>query len=267
MLNNSRWQLTLVVVFLTLAIICYGLEYTLFQDADAVIQSILEESGFTFLSVILVSLIIDRVLVFREKASQMKKLNMVIGSFFSEVGTELLLLIADFDANMPQLSQQLVITAEWTQKDFSRVQEYLKNHQADISVPEGNLETLRSLLHNYRQFLLSLLQNPNLMEHESFTDLLWALFHLTEELVNRRELDKLSQEDNKHISGDIARTYKSLISEWLDYMSHLKHDYPYLFSFEIRTNPFNPNARVEFNGSLKPGSQPQGSQPPNQSAY
>jgi len=30
--------------------------------------------------------------------------------------------------------------------------------------------------------LLGLLGNPNLLEHDSFTDLLWAVFHLMEEL-------------------------------------------------------------------------------------
>ncbi|MBA7569274.1 hypothetical protein ES708_11013 [subsurface metagenome] len=35
------------------------------------------------------------------------------------------------------------------------------------------------------------------------------------------------------------------ISEWLDYMKHLKNNYPYLFSLAMRTNPFDANASVE----------------------
>ena len=30
--------------------------------------------------------------------------------------------------------------------------------------------------------------------------------------------------------------------QWLDYMRHLKADYPYLFSLAIRTNPFRHDA-------------------------
>jgi len=46
--------------------------------------------GFLFLDVLLVILFIERILARREKRAIMKKLNMVIGTFFSEVGMELL---------------------------------------------------------------------------------------------------------------------------------------------------------------------------------
>jgi len=84
-----------------------------------------------------------------------------------------------------------------------------------------------------------------LLEHESFTDLLWAVFHLTEELACRTNVKQLPDTDYAHLSGDIKRAYVLLISEWLAYMKHLKADYPYLFSLAVRTNPFDPNASVE----------------------
>ena len=43
-----------------------------------------------------------------------------------------------------------------------------------------------------RDFLLRLLENPNLLEHDSFANLLLAVFHLTEELAQRRDLDRLA---------------------------------------------------------------------------
>jgi len=95
-----------------------------------------------------------------------------------------------------------------------------------------------------RAFLLGLLENPNLLEHETFTELLWAVFHLTEELSVREDVRRLSPTDGEHLAGDIRRAYAILIVEWLAYMKHLKHDYPYLFSFALRTNPFDPNAQV-----------------------
>ena len=48
----------------------------------------------------------------------------------------------------------------------------------------------------------------------------------------------------KHLSGDIQRAYQILVREWLDYLEHLKQDYPYLFSLALRTNPFDANASV-----------------------
>ena len=84
-----------------------------------------------------------------------------------------------------------------------------------------------------------------MLEHESFTNLLWAVFHLTEELIHRHNLRKLPETDYQHLSGDIKRVYHLLIAEWLDYMKHLKKGYPYLFSLAMRTNPFDADASIE----------------------
>lgn len=43
---------------------------------------------------------------------------------------------------------------------------------------------------------------------------------------------------------DVEMVYNQLIFEWLDYMEHLKNSYPHLFSFAMRTNPFDPNKTV-----------------------
>lgn len=83
------------------------------------------------------------------------------------------------------------------------------------------------------------MENPNLLEHDSFTELLWAVFHLTEELAYRESVEDLPISDYRHIAGDIERVYGLVIYEWLAYMKHLQSDYPYLFSLAIRTNPFN----------------------------
>jgi hypothetical protein len=71
-----------------------------------------------------------------------------------------------------------------------------------------------------------------------------ALFHVTEELRVRDRLTDLPNADYDHLSSDINRVYGLLIREWLTYMQHLKHHYPYLFSLAMRTNPFDMNASV-----------------------
>ncbi|MDP2044073.1 MAG: hypothetical protein Q8K15_02750, partial [Candidatus Omnitrophota bacterium] len=57
--------------------------------------------------------------------------------------------------------------------------------------------------------------------------------------------EKLPDTDYQHLSGDIIRVYQQLILQWLDYMKHLKQDYPYLFSLATRMNPFDVNVSVE----------------------
>ena len=108
------------------------------------------------------------------------------------------------------------------------------------------MESLKRILLENGDFVLRLLENQNLLEHESFTELLWAVSHLTEELSHRQNLQNLTDADKKHLAGDMRRAYRLLMLEWLSYMEHLKKEYPYLFSLAVRTNPFDPTASVEF---------------------
>jgi hypothetical protein len=61
-----------------------------------------------------------------------------------------------------------------------------------------------------------------LLEHDSFTDLLLAIFHLSEELAARDTLDGLPQSDYEHLAGDIKRAYTLLIREWFSLYDALK---------------------------------------------
>ena len=93
--------------------------------------------------------------------------------------------------------------------------------------------------------LLRLLENPMLLENEAFSDLLWSAFHLEQELSARKALQASPPSDLDHLAGDTERVYTHLLTQWLEYMIHLKHDYPFLFSFAARTNPLRPDARPE----------------------
>ncbi|MCE5275726.1 MAG: two pore domain potassium channel family protein, partial [Deltaproteobacteria bacterium] len=95
-----------------------------------------------------------------------------------------------------------------------------------------------------RDFLLILMGNPNLMEHELFTELLRAVFHLAEELKLRNTISDLPATDRRHIAGDINRVYGLLVREWISYVKHLKNNFPYMFSLAMRTNPFDQTASV-----------------------
>jgi hypothetical protein len=201
--------------------------------------------AFVFIEVLLVTLIIHQILSEREKRSLLKKLNMVIGAFFSEVGTPLLRFFSAFDTGTETISKDLIVFDDWSPEQFARMQTSLQNHNYQIDSQAGDLESLQSFLVDKRRFLLRLLENPNLLEHEAFTELLWAVFHLAEELSHRKNVKKLSEPDRKHLAGDIERAFTLLTREWLAHMEHLKRHYPYLFSLAVRTNPFNPEASAE----------------------
>lgn len=158
------------------------------------------------------------------------------------MGTELLRWFTSFDLHLGEKRNDLPKIGEWSDKRYLEVAKRLKNSKFEIESPKKDFEELKSFLIGKRNFLLGLLENPNLLEHESFTELLWAVFHLTEETACRVDLKQLPDTDCQHLSGDIKRVYVLLITEWLAYMKHLRDNYPYLFSLAARMNPFNPNA-------------------------
>jgi voltage-gated potassium channel len=180
----------------------------------------------------------------RERKSRVEKLNMIIGIFFSEVGTKILKKFSASDPAVDEIRSALIVSNNWSEADFARARSVIGNHAYTLDSQVVSLEDLHAFLMHHKGFLLALLENPQLIEHDSFTPLLQALFHLTEELMSREKLKGLPKTDFAHLSGDINRVYRLLLLEWLTYMQYLKQNYPYLFSLAMRQNPFDTNASV-----------------------
>jgi hypothetical protein len=230
------------LVLIGASFIVYAFHYLVFRDLHHIFLYLIGDIGFLFINVLVVTLLIEQLLSRREKQAMMKKMNMVIGTFFSEVGLELLKKFPVFVENASGLSPHLEIQPHWQKKDFLKAGQAARDFSYKIRVLPSDLRELRSVLVCRRSFLLRLLENPNLLEHDRFTDLLWAVFHLTEELEMRGEsLESLPESDYQHIAGDVKRAYSQIASEWLAYTMHLKESYPFLFSLAARINPFNPN--------------------------
>jgi len=243
--SSFTHRLLLGSLLILVSIFFYALHYAIFRDLHHIFLYLIGDIAFIFVQVLLVTLIIEHILGEREKRALIKKLNMVIGAFFSEVGKSLLKYFSTFDVDADKLSKQLLIDNNWSPERFEQMRIALQKHEHNIDCRSGDLSGLQSFIVGKRAFLLRLLENPNLLEHEEFTELLWAVFHLAEELSYRTSVRGLPDTDFNHLSGDIKRAYGLLIREWLCHMEHLKTNYPYLFSLAVRTNPFNPDASVE----------------------
>ncbi len=241
-MNRVKWQIILGALLIAMSAILFFFQIRIFHSPRDTYFYLLQDIAFIPIQVLLVTLILNQLLNVREKLSMLNKLNMVIGTFFSEAGTTLLKSFAAFDQNTDKIRGELLIRGEWTDQRFAAAVRIVRSNDYRIQTAGSDLEALKTFLSEKRGFLLGLLENPNLLEHETFTELLWAVFHLSEELAVRGDLLNLPPADANHIAGDIKRAYAILIVEWLAYMKHLKHDYPYLFSFAVRTNPFDPNA-------------------------
>lgn len=240
----SKWQFWTAVTFLALSAIFYIIHFIVFRDLHHIILYLIGDLAFVFIQVLLVTLILENHLEKREKKMRLEKLNMVIGVFFSELGTDMLHLFANGNPQIENIRNDLMLSNDWSKKKFSVTKSKLKTHCFDLKLESKEFETLLKNFELKSNFLLRLLENPTLMEHESFTDLLQASFHLYEELKHRKEFTQLPASDIKHLQGDCQRVYTIIVLEWLNYMEYLKANYPYLFSLGMRTNPFQKNGSV-----------------------
>jgi hypothetical protein len=177
------------------------------------------------------------------------KLNMVIGAFFSELGTSLLAELLPTMAASAEIRERLHLQASWKKEDFSRASQFARRLTCAVDLNRVDLATLKAHLLGQRQFMLRLLENPNLLEHERFTDLLWAVLHVEEELEARISLTDLRPSDEAHLELDVRRAFTQLLAEWVLYVSHLKENYPYLFSLVMRMHPFQESQSPEIVGT------------------
>jgi hypothetical protein len=236
------WEAKLGIALIAASVIVYGVHYVFFHDMHHILIYAIGDIAFVPVEVLLVTLIIHRLLAMRERKGRMEKLNMVIGAFYSEVGTELLAYLSDRDPQLEEIRSHLVVKQDWADADFNRVETKLRGHDYSLTCGKDTAAELKVFLTGKRDFMLRLIQNPNLLEHERFTDLLQAVFHLTEELNHRDNINGAPDSDIAHLAVDVERVYTMLVNEWLTYMHHLKTNYPFLFSLAMRTNPFDKSA-------------------------
>lgn len=244
LLQSNRSDLMIILMLLASSIL-YGLDYIIVGQFREIGLGLLGNLAFLPIYVLFVTLMIERLLKEREKEALRQKMNMVIGVFFSEVGTSLLKDGFNFLQGSENLAARVKITANWGDEEFKSLALYLDSDDLKMDSRACSMNSLKDFLVSRRNFMLGLLENPNLLEHDGFTDLLWAVFHLLEELQMRDSLQGLSEPDLDHLSGDIRRAYTHLLKQWLVYLQHLRSDYPYLYSLAVRNNPLNPDAHIE----------------------
>ena len=178
----------------------------------------------------------------RQERNRKQRINVLIGVFFSELGSDLLKLFSTFDPGVADIQEDSLIDEGWSDEDFVKLRRRLEGHDYDVDPRRIEMNEFRAFLNERGDLLVRLLENPNLQEHETFTNLLLALFHLKDEIIARRDFSELPEADLAHLANDAKRAYQLLARQWVAYMHYLKLSYPYLFSLALRTNPFSPKS-------------------------
>jgi hypothetical protein len=240
--RERRFLLIVGVVLVVLSAVLYAGNILVFRDSHDTLYYLWIDLAFMPVEVLIVGVIVERIVTRREKSAIAQKLNMVIGAFFSELGTPLLARLLPAMGAADDIRERLRLKASWKKDDFSRASHFARDLQCSVDLGRVDLYGLRTYMLEKRDFILRLLENPNLIEHDRFTDLLWAVTHVVDELEARPILTGLPPADEAHLQLDVRRAYTGLMAEWILYVEHLKSSYPYLFSLVVRMHPFQPAA-------------------------
>lgn len=236
-MKKFNHKLLYILIVLT-SIIIYLIHFILFKDSQYILKDFVSQLAFVPIYYFVSTIIIDNILARRQKSEIVKKINMLIGVFFSEIGNSIIRKAHIIDVNFDKFSKALIVGLEWNSSYFANAKEFVNSYEYKIEVTEALLSDLKDFLASKRAFLITMMENQNLLEHDTFTDLILAVFHLCEELQARESFNNLPQNDYNHLSIDMIRIYKLLVFEWLNYLEHIKLEYPHLFSLAVRTNPF-----------------------------
>jgi hypothetical protein len=241
---NSTVVIFLMLVGLSMGL--YTIQLFLFHSPHDTYFYLLQDIAFLPMQVAIVTVVLQSMISTREKKERLKQLNMVISSFFGDVGTDIIVDLNEFNQDREGICEHLKIDGEWQKKDFANALKIVRDYDFPMDARAGDLTELKGKLIKKHGFFHMMLQNQNLLEHETYSDMLWAVFHLMDEMIARDSLTNLPQADLQHLSLDIQRAYSTLLIEWINYMEHLKNEYPYLFSLAVRKNPFDKNRSVIF---------------------
>jgi hypothetical protein len=250
MSERLSWKAKFSILMIILIIIIYGSNYLVLGDAEHIISYIWTHLGFIPVDILIVAFLLDEIIERKEKEAMLEKLDMLMSTFFSEVGNDLINQLSTVNKYKAS-TENLKSIKNWNDADYENKLNELKNSNVDFSamdIPlekrEEFLEDLRTLLAGKREFIINLINNPNLLEKEEFTGLINAILHLDEELEHRQKLDLVTNSDFAHLNGDMQRVYEKLVYEWVYYLRYLNKHYPYMIALIIRTNPFDETASV-----------------------
>lgn len=222
----------------SLSVILHYIHYLIFKDAHHTLIFLVADIAFIPMEAFFASLVIDKLLEKREKRHIVEKVRMIVGVFYTEIGTDLLKMFLINDIEKEELEHRIRDNMKWNEEEYKNLNKFLEKRKYDIDIDKVDLCYIKELLDSRKDFLISLITNESIHEHEIFTETLVAILHLREELNTRLSGD-IQKYEILHIKKDIERVYKYLVIEWGYYMKYLSENYPYLYVKALITSPFD----------------------------
>ncbi|RJX34559.1 MAG: hypothetical protein C4525_06720 [Desulfarculus sp.] len=189
--------------------------------------------SFLPIHALVLGLILDELIVHREKQQRRHRLNMFLGVFFRQMGIDIMLNMLLLADNRDELEQKMLVDKSWKAPHFRRARQAVRSLPLRMRPDRGHLKILFNLLSQREQEIITLTRNPLMLEFEALYRCLLSLFHLIEETHYRGQVLSMSDNVILHLASDVGKTLAMLASLWLSYLEHLKEEHPVLFGFQV----------------------------------
>ncbi|MBU0580353.1 MAG: hypothetical protein KKA19_04170, partial [Candidatus Margulisbacteria bacterium] len=170
----KKWknELAIIISLLLLSVLIYLVHFWIFHDFHHISIYFVGDLGFMGIEALIVYYVIDHLLKTREKAALRKKLNMLAGIFFYDLGIKVINELNNLVQNKDAQAANICVQEGWADKDFLRVQKNIPELQLKFQYKNEVVENLAKVLSAGKELIIRLMENPSLHEHEIFSDML-----------------------------------------------------------------------------------------------
>ncbi len=234
---HSHWNWTekaaVALILLSLSAALYFLVYSILGDGWAIGRYFLIHFAFLPIHALVLGIILEEVLNWRERRSRQRKLNFFMGIFFRQMGVDLYVRMVELVENRDELEKLTMVQPHWSARQFRAARQALRSFPLGMLSDAQSLESLFDLLEKREQEILELTRNPSLWEYERLYRVLVALFHLIEERRFLGDLSALRPQALEHLARDVGKALLFLLRLWLAYLEFLKGEHPVLFKHQM----------------------------------
>lgn len=218
----NKKNIIIISVLLAISACIYGMQILIFKDVRNTEFYIFQDMAFIPISIAITTVVVGELLDINNKRDSRQKTRMLTSTFFSDIGFELMSMLA----LVSNIDEELLHTINDTELSDSDIITAIKNSGLTVNADMGIYTIISDVIIASKTDILIVSSNPMLYDHEYFSDLLWELLHLMDEFRLRGDYVKLTPNDLTELNSDFTQVLELLLINWVVNAKYLKETYP-----------------------------------------
>lgn len=226
----------IIILGFTLTIfsaLLYFVNYLFFGNAEHLLKVFGEELAFMPIYIFITAVVAEHLLSRSERKEISRRTNSLIGTFFNEIGYDIIRALIKHDSNFSILNLKIQFDNGFNPETIKNIKKIAGTHI--YGAPKGNEDILEigQLMNEKKEFFLIMMSNASLMEKDEFSKLLLSVNHIYEALKTMGDVSNMDQELIDHLHSDLQNMYRCLIGVWSGYLSMIEKEDLYLYKLTI----------------------------------